>query len=305
MQNGALDHRAFLASLSAEERGALTERRDGPGLWHLAGHAGLIVILGSWIAFGGVLWWALLPIQGVLIAFLFTLQHECTHGTPFKTRWLNQAVGVAAGALLVQPFHWFKAFHMAHHRYTNDPERDPELQGDAKPETLAQMIWHLSTIGYWASKLRVLVSLSIGQVEHNFGGGATKARIIREARFLLAFYAGVAVFSIAVSPILLWAWLVPLALGFPVLRLYLLAEHDRCPPVANMFENSRTTLTNRLVRALAWNMPYHAEHHAFPAVPFHQLPQLHNGAKAHIQTVTPGYLAFTKDKLAEVCTARA
>ena len=26
------------------------------------------------------------------------------------------------------------------------------------------------------------------------------------------------------------------------------------------------------VRVLFWNMPYHAEHHAFPDVPFHHLP---------------------------------
>lgn len=34
-------------------------------------------------------------------------------------------------------------------------------------------------------------------------------------------------------------------------------------------------------RKLAWNMPYHAEHHAWPSVPFHFLPFVHkllNGA---------------------------
>ncbi|MEO1613431.1 MAG: fatty acid desaturase, partial [Pseudomonadota bacterium] len=58
----------------------------------------------------------------------------------------------------------------------------------------------------------------------------------------------------------------------PALRFYLLAEHGRCPMAADMFANTRTTLTNVVVRTLAWNMPYHTEHHVFPAVPFHKLP---------------------------------
>ncbi|WP_246694633.1 fatty acid desaturase, partial [Mesorhizobium sp. M2D.F.Ca.ET.147.01.1.1] len=67
----------------------------------------------------------------------------------------------------------------------------------------------------------------------------------------------------------------PALLGQPFLRLYLMAEHGRCPLVANMLENTRTTLTNWFVHKLAWNMPYHAEHHAYPGVPFHQLPEFH------------------------------
>jgi hypothetical protein len=34
---------------------------------------------------------------------------------------------------------------------------------------------------------------------------------------------------------LLWLWVVPLILGFPVLRLYQLAAYGRCPEVENMF----------------------------------------------------------------------
>ncbi|MCP4820012.1 MAG: fatty acid desaturase, partial [Shimia sp.] len=78
-------------------------------------------------------------------------------------------------------------------------------------------------------------------------------------------------------------------------RAYLLAEHGLCPPVTNMLANSRTTATNRLVRFLAWNMPYHAEHHAFPNVPFHQLPSLHSSLKPHLQSTSDSYTGFNKD----------
>ena len=110
---------------------------------------------------------------------------------------------------------------------------------------------------------------------------------------MLALYAAAAA-SLFLTPLLLWVWLLPVLLGQPVLRLYLLAEHGRCPFVADMLQNTRTTFTNRLVRFLAWNMPFHAEHHAFPAVPFHRLPALHAELAPHLKSVSPGYRAFTR-----------
>jgi fatty acid desaturase len=44
------------------------------------------------------------------------------------------------------------------------------------------------------------------------------------------------------------------------------------------------------VRLFAWNMPYHPEHHAYPAVPFHALPRLHEGVRAKIANLEPGYV---------------
>lgn len=42
---------------------------------------------------------------------------------------------------------------------------------------------------------------------------------------------------------------------------------------------SRTTATWWVYAKLAWNMPYHSEHHAWPNVPFYLLPELHQQIK--------------------------
>jgi fatty acid desaturase len=76
--------------------------------------------------------------------------------------------------------------------------------------------------------------------------------------------------------------------------LYLLAEHTGCPLVPDMLANSRTTVTNAVVRFFAWNMPYHAEHHAFPSVPFHALPDLHRDLRPDLKVIAPGYLAVNR-----------
>jgi fatty acid desaturase len=72
-----------------------------------------------------------------------------------------------------------------------------------------------------------------------------------------------------------------------------LAEHTGCAVTRDCLENTRTTLTLTLVRLFAWNMPYHAEHHAYPAVPFHALPRLHERVRGRIENLEPGYLAAT------------
>jgi fatty acid desaturase len=74
---------------------------------------------------------------------------------------------------------------------------------------------------------------------------------------------------------------------------YLLAEHTACAFTRDCLDNTRTTLTLPLVRLFAWNMPYHAEHHAYPAAPFHALPLLHERVRARIANLDPGYVTAT------------
>ena len=290
------DHGAFVAGLAPEVREALTGRSDRAGLVHLAGHLGLILAVAALIAAGVPGWWALLPVQGVLIIFLFTLEHEATHKTPFASEGLNEWVGRGCGFLLLLPFEWFRYFHLAHHRWTNIEGRDPELAG-GKPEGARAWVWHVSGVPYWISQGRLIVALVRGRAEGDYLPEGARGRIVAEARWMALGY-GVVAASLVVSPVLLWVWLVPVVLGQPVLRLYLLAEHGDCPKVASMFENTRTVLTTALVRFLAWNMPYHVEHHVYPAVPFHKLPALHGLMREERRVTAQGYAAFTRGYLA-------
>lgn len=72
-----------------------------------------------------------------------------------------------------------------------------------------------------------------------------------------------------------------------------MTEHTGCVSARDYVENTRTTVTLALVRLVAWNMPYHAEHHSYPAVPFHALPGLHEWVRGRIENLGPGYIAAT------------
>jgi fatty acid desaturase len=287
-----VDHRDVISSLTQEERNRLTAKSDVAGLLQLAAHWGAIVIIGSLIAAKVPFWPLLMLPQGILIVFLFTLLHETVHRTAFETQWLNDAVARVCSLAIALPADWFRYFHFAHHRYTQDPQNDPEL-AFPKPETWRQYLVHVSGIPLWWGHLKTLYGNAMDRGRESYvpPKGHDKVRI--EARAMIAFYAVVILLAVYFRlTVLLYVWILPALLGQPFLRLYLLAEHGRCPFVANMLENTRTTLTNWLVRKLAWNMPFHAEHHAYPGVPFHQLPQFHALIERHLKVVEPGYVSF-------------
>jgi len=287
-----MDHRDIIASLTPEERSRLTAKSNAAGLVQLGAHWGAIVIIGSLIAAKVPFWPLLMLPQGILIVFLFTLLHETVHRTAFETQWINDVVARVCSLALALPADWFRYFHFAHHRFTQDPENDPEL-AFPKPETLRQYLVHVSGIPLWWGHLKTLYANAVGGSQESYVPPKGRPKVRAEARATIAFYAVVLLFAVYFRlSVLLYVWIIPALLGQPFLRLYLLAEHGRCPFVANMLENTRTTLTNWVVRKLAWNMPFHAEHHAYPGVPFHQLPQFHALIERHLKVVEPGYVSF-------------
>ena len=57
--------------------------------------------------------------------------------------------------------------------------------------------------------------------------------------------------------------------------------------------NTRTTHTVAPLRFLMWEMPYHAEHHRYPALPFHSLAEVHAILGPHLAHVARGgYTGF-------------
>jgi fatty acid desaturase len=275
---------------------ALATPSDRRGLIQLAGHVGALLASGWLVAQAwGSLWLALaMPPHGILLTFLFAPLHETIHRTAFRRRWLNDATAWLCGLALALPPAYFRAFHFAHHRHTQDPARDPEL-AEPKPQSLWAYARHVSGLPYWGSRLATMLRHACGRVDEPFIAARLRAGIVREARLYLAVYAlALVVPATAGSPALLILWLIPALLGQPFLRCYLLAEHTGCPLVADMLRNSRTTRSLALVRRLAWNMPYHAEHHACPWLPFHALPAAHRLLEPAIAVQASGYLAVNR-----------
>lgn len=282
--------------------GDLYARSDAKGLARLAVHAGIAGCTGMLVAASLTTVWSfpVMVLHGAVLAFLFAPLHECIHLTAFESRRLNDVVAFGCGLVLMLPKEYFRAFHLAHHRGTQDPDYDPEL-AVGKPESVYEYLLHLSGLPYWRERVTMLVRHARGKVTEPYVAGPKRTTIVREARLHLALYLLLAAVSLsAKSNILLLYWLAPVVLGQPFLRAFLLAEHTGCPMTADMLQNSRTTDTNSLVKAISWNMPYHAEHHAWAAVPFHALPKVHDIVHGRIAIRAPGYLSVHREILRNI-----
>lgn len=292
--------RPVTAYVPVMELRTMQVRRDEPGLVRVASHVALLAIGGAAIAVSRHTPWVIAAwvFEGYVIAHLFALLHECSHRTAFKTPWLNAAVAFASGYAILQPPLHFRREHVAHHAYTQDFERDPELI--RLPDSLGEYLLFLSGLPYWWYVVSGIGAHVVGRLrpgEASFlRSRSDKLTVFREARFIAAVYVIVIAASIvAGSDAFFVYWLIPRIIGEPVMRVHRMAEHAGRPLVRDVTRNTRTLKVPAALRWIDYNMSFHAEHHAAPAVPFHALPRLHDRFAPHVLNSDGGVLAAHLD----------
>jgi len=291
-------------ALTRRELKALMQRSDAPALRRLLIWGMALMLTGSliWASMGTWLVWPAMFLHGILMVHHFALQHECVHYTPFKTRWLNDVMGNLCGFLIALPHQFFRYEHCDHHTHTQLLGKDPELI--ELPISVWTYLWYISSVPYWWAKIREFTRHSLGRIaphEAEFLPKEAYATVFREARIMLALYAGIVLFCAVTgwwAPV--WYWWLPVLLGEPVMRWIRLTEHVGRPNVRDMRENTRTNLISAPLAFLSWNMNYHAEHHYAASVPFHALPKLHEKLDGYIFVEPRGYFGAHLDILAQL-----
>jgi fatty acid desaturase len=216
--------------------------------------------------------------------------HECGHGTAFKTRWMNKVIyQIASFQIMRNPVLW-KWSHVRHHTDTLIVGRDPEIAW-MQPVGLVLKALAFTGLVDTCDSMRNLARNAVGRFsddEWEYLPKSEEGIAIFWARVHLGIYTLVLV---AVLVLLVagygWAALVPvLLIGGP--RTYgcwhfvmtgLLQHGGLSEDVVDHRLNSRTVYMNPISRWIYWNMNYHVEHHMFPMVPYHALPDLHDAIK--------------------------
>ena len=231
---------------------------------------------------------------GLAQVALFAPAHEATHQTAFASRGANLIVGWLAACPSLLNLHFYTAFHFAHHRHTQIPGQDPELDMEPPNDTGAY-VRRLLGVPYWRLRLLVIADCWRGDLSrYPYVSEQAAPAIIRSVKAMSVAMVGG---SIASALLFGWEtpfvyWILPQLLGQPFLRAYVLAEHTGCTMDRNGLTNTRTTLTSAAVRLLMWNMPFHAEHHLYPSIPFHRLPDAHAAIRDKLCFVQHGYLRW-------------
>jgi omega-6 fatty acid desaturase (delta-12 desaturase) len=79
----------------------------------------------AWIAMGHGQWWAILlsvPAAGFVVR-LFMIQHDCGHGSMFKSRAANDWVGRTIGVFTLTPYSHWRESHGVHHATSGNLDR--------------------------------------------------------------------------------------------------------------------------------------------------------------------------------------
>lgn len=284
--------------ISRERLHLLTERSDAAGWRQTLSHFGAIVAtgLGLHLTWGTIAAIPLFVLHGMLLNYLFAAQHEFNHYTAFKTRWLNDVFNRITGFLVIYPRDYERWFHFEHHRHTQDWDNDPELIG-RKPYTMFGYLLYLFGITYWVSRVWRLLVQASGNVTDQYLTPRQRELVIREARVHVALYSGVALISIWLqSWFVVMYWLAPMLSTKVLHQVQNITEHTGITHEQDTVHNTRTIDTWPVLRWMAWNMQYHTAHHTFPAVPFHELPALHEELRKQLgyEPPTTGYLAFQR-----------
>ncbi len=238
---------------------------------------------------------------------LFAPFHECTHRTAFRSALGNRLGAAITGVLFGMAPAVYRTFHYEHHRYTQDVARDPELSGDPRyaqwPPTLPTWLIAMSGYGLIMLKLRPLVGFAIKprSAWATFAAWEKQidnpAQLVLECRMLLGLWSLFIVVALFNLPAGGW-WLFAAWFTHVFQVLWVSAEHTGLPLEGTIIARTRTVATNPWVRFWLWNMNYHAEHHAWPAIPWHQLPAAHTRVAPKLESFETSYTALHRGVMA-------
>ncbi|XMO85810.1 NADH:ubiquinone reductase (Na(+)-transporting) subunit F [Algibacter sp. AS12] len=225
--------------------------------------------------------------------------HECSHGTAFKTDWLNNVVYEVASFMVMRESIVWRWSHTRHHSDTIIVGRDPEIQ-IPRPPNIKGLLLSLVNFGTYKSYYPSIIRHAFGKVseaEKTYIPETEFKKIVRNARIYIGLYT-----LIILSAIILHSWIpiflfiLPQFFGTWLMIIHNTTQHaGLAENVLDHRLNCRTVYMNRISRFIYWNMNYHVEHHMFPLVPYHALPKLHQLIKDDCPPVyTSIYMAWNE-----------
>ena len=85
---------------------------------------GLVLALLFWgLAHGFYAVLLLVPVGAGLLVRLFAIQHDCGHGSFFRSRWANDGLGRILGVLTLTPYDFWRRSHASHHATSGNLDR--------------------------------------------------------------------------------------------------------------------------------------------------------------------------------------
>lgn len=282
VEKGLADATWYTSPVPPEEMRKLLIRKNGPAIRDTLLWFSIIFGSGFLTFYLWGTWWFILPY--IVYAAVYTSTsdsrwHESSHGTAFKSDWMNNVLYEIASFFVVRESVVWRWSHTRHHSDTIIRGRDPEI-AVPRPPNIKKMIIGLFGVYMIKGEFKKILTHAFGKIEPEIADFLPKSeykKVFWRARIYVLIYASVIFLSLyywTILPLLFVG--LPTIFGAWLMPVYGVTQHaGLAENVLDHRLNCRTVYMNRLNRFLYWNMNYHVEHHMFPLVPYHNLPKLH------------------------------
>lgn len=235
--------------------------------------AGVAANLGLFVA--GILpWWTATLILAGLTYFAYTPLHEAVHGNINGRNdgllWLNNLCGYLVAPFIMVPFSSHRVEHFTHHRFTNQPDKDPDymVSGMGKGPiaaifTTLQFFWVQNTFfvrEYWGSATLRERAAYCAEVSVSVGWRVAFVLLAPQtlpglAVIVLGYFLG----------------------GFFTAYWFAYRPHIPYKDPAR-YRNTNSLIMPTWMKPVEWfwlGQNLHSIHHLFPRVPFYRYHALH------------------------------
>jgi omega-6 fatty acid desaturase (delta-12 desaturase) len=264
----------------------------------------LLLLLAAMHAGLALGWWPVLalalPAAGLVVR-VFALQHDCGHGSLFRSRRANDAVGRLCSLFTLTPYGHWRRQHARHHAVWNDLDRrDRGVDVYSTCETAAeyQAMGRWRRLGYRVARhllaaqllLPPLVFLVLYRIPFDAPSAWQRERrgVHLTNLALAACYGGLSVLlgfgsvasvllAVMVPASVAGVWLFSVQHRFEGVRW---TRHAAWDPVAASLEGSSYLRLPRLLQWFTGSIGFHHVHHLAPRIPNYRLEDCHNAHPA-------------------------
>jgi sphingolipid 4-desaturase/C4-monooxygenase len=233
-------------------------------------------------------WWAALVLAWTVGAVLthlgLCLFHECAHEMVFRSKLWNNVFGILANLPHVIPsYASFRRYHLKHHQYQGDYERDADLASHWEARLVGtsfrgKVVWQL--LFPFFQTFRVIRFMQNGNISFLTGWVAVNLlAVLGMDAYILWAWGGLSFFYVTASFFF--------SVGFHPLGARWIQEHFLVGDAAET--NSYYGPFNRV----AANIGYHNEHHDFPFIPWNRLPAL-KALAPEVYDALPAHRSWTR-----------
>ncbi|MEN0060655.1 MAG: fatty acid desaturase [Myxococcota bacterium] len=235
----------------------------------LATGIGTVGILGA--LFAGHLALPLAAGAMVVLSFVaFTPMHDSAHRAVGRAPWLNGLIGRVCATILLVPYGAFRHIHLTHHRYTNDPERDPDLYSGTGASWQLPFRWMTQDLYYYVRYVQA---------------GRPAAELLEAAFTVVGLIALVTTLGLSFgwTPVLL-GWVLPtrLAVTFLAFAFDYLPHHPHAVPAAEDPYQATRVIDRPWLTPVLLFQNYHLIHHLYPAIPFYRYAKVWRAKRSEL-----------------------